>query len=285
MGIPCDGWDPVYRPYSTKAAAPVINLGYVLNVIEDPAERRDVLQQAWDLCEDVLVVSALVAPDSSEAGNRTSYNDGVLSTRGTFQKYFTHMELRAYLQDITPGRRGAGRAEHILSLQERRIPAARSCQSICSPRCSSAPTRIRTVIRATQGSSLSHLCRLLPISAELPGPEEFEQSAAFIEAVGSLKRALQIVARATGQQPWQDIGIRRREDLLVLMSGAYIGSGRGGHYRACRFRSSGILRRLRATIRVHPKRRTGCCFRWEMRWRLTPLVSLHSSARSWTTHL
>ena len=102
MGIASDGWDPVYRTDTAAIPVPIINLGYVLNVIEDPVERSEVLQQAWDLCEDVLVVSALGLADPSEIEGRTRFNDGVLTSRGTFQKYYGHQELRTYLQDLLP---------------------------------------------------------------------------------------------------------------------------------------------------------------------------------------
>ena len=39
QGIACDGWDPVFRPDSPKRPADVVNLGFVLNVIEDVGER------------------------------------------------------------------------------------------------------------------------------------------------------------------------------------------------------------------------------------------------------
>ncbi len=102
MGIPCDGWDPYYRGETTKTQSPIINLGYVLNVIEDPAERAEVLQQAWELCDEVLVVSAIGLTETAETEGRTAYNDGVLTSRGTFQKHYGHQELRAYLQDLLP---------------------------------------------------------------------------------------------------------------------------------------------------------------------------------------
>jgi len=40
LGHNADGWDPVHRPDAAKREADVVNLGYVLNVIEDPAERN-----------------------------------------------------------------------------------------------------------------------------------------------------------------------------------------------------------------------------------------------------
>src|SRR5215472_16399090 len=59
-GFSCNGWDPAYRPDAPRCQADVVNLGYVLNVIEDPAERAATLRQAWQLCRRLLVASAQV---------------------------------------------------------------------------------------------------------------------------------------------------------------------------------------------------------------------------------
>src|SRR5437879_2976122 len=53
----CDGWDPVHRSGGLRREADVVNLGYVLNVIENPGERSQTLQQAWQLCRQLLVAS------------------------------------------------------------------------------------------------------------------------------------------------------------------------------------------------------------------------------------
>src|SRR5690606_5149408 len=66
MDIAANGWDPVFQPTQKKHSADVVNIGYVINVIEDPHERASALRCAWDLCERLLVVAAQVefaAPD------------------------------------------------------------------------------------------------------------------------------------------------------------------------------------------------------------------------------
>src|SRR5689334_18623991 len=45
--IQCIGWDPFYSPNTERVCSDVVNLGYVVNVIEDGAERARVLQEAW----------------------------------------------------------------------------------------------------------------------------------------------------------------------------------------------------------------------------------------------
>lgn len=56
-GIACGGWDPAYRPDAPRQEADVVNLGYVINVIENPEERSATLRRAWELCRQLLAVS------------------------------------------------------------------------------------------------------------------------------------------------------------------------------------------------------------------------------------
>ncbi|GAG23848.1 unnamed protein product, partial [marine sediment metagenome] len=65
-GFDCDGWDPAHRANATKRIADVVNLGYVVNVIEDPRERIDTLKEAWRLTAKLLVVSAQRTADSKK---------------------------------------------------------------------------------------------------------------------------------------------------------------------------------------------------------------------------
>jgi hypothetical protein len=60
LGYAAEGWDPVHRPEVVKTDAEVVNLGYVLNVIEDPAERLETVVEAFRHARRLLVVSALI---------------------------------------------------------------------------------------------------------------------------------------------------------------------------------------------------------------------------------
>src|ERR1043165_7949736 len=53
-GIECTGWDPNYSPDEERTPADVVNLGYVINVIENPNERASALKQAWSLAQKEL---------------------------------------------------------------------------------------------------------------------------------------------------------------------------------------------------------------------------------------
>jgi len=56
-GIAANGWDPHYAPHLTMIPANIVNLGFVINVIEDMTERVTALQRAYELAQQFLVVS------------------------------------------------------------------------------------------------------------------------------------------------------------------------------------------------------------------------------------
>ena len=60
MKVQATGWDPVYRPDGERQTADIVNLGLVLNVIEDARERQETLKSAFALAGKVLVVSVML---------------------------------------------------------------------------------------------------------------------------------------------------------------------------------------------------------------------------------
>jgi DNA phosphorothioation-associated putative methyltransferase len=94
-GMSAAGWDPHYAPSNPISSAHIVNLGFVINVIEDPVERREALQRAHSLAKELLVVSTMLATENP--GKVTVYGDGFLTSRTTFQKYYTQGELRDYI--------------------------------------------------------------------------------------------------------------------------------------------------------------------------------------------
>jgi DNA phosphorothioation-associated putative methyltransferase len=88
-----------WRNYHPASLAPdhailqadVVNLGFVINVIEDPAERIEALERAFRLSPEVMCVGVMLY--GSDLAGR-SYRDGFVTALGTFQKYFTHGHRR-----------------------------------------------------------------------------------------------------------------------------------------------------------------------------------------------
>jgi DNA phosphorothioation-associated putative methyltransferase len=83
MGYSRDGWDPVHRPATSLVPAPIVNLGYVVNVIENPTERQQTLRRAWELAERVLIVSARLNAESTLMWEAAAFADGYVTSRGT----------------------------------------------------------------------------------------------------------------------------------------------------------------------------------------------------------
>ncbi len=58
----------------------VVNLGFVLNVIENPEERIEVLNKSWSLAKRILAVSVLVGREIPEVMYFHLYESLLLST-------------------------------------------------------------------------------------------------------------------------------------------------------------------------------------------------------------
>jgi DNA phosphorothioation-associated putative methyltransferase len=215
-GIACAGWDPVFRPAAPIGPADVVNLGFVLNVIEGPEERTATLRRAWELCRRLLVVAAQVRV-AERGRSEVEFGDGVLTGRGTFQKFYTQDELRTYLEaelgtEAVPAALGvfyvfkdeAARQQFLANRFRRRAAAPR-------PR--------RSVQRFEENRDL-----LEPFQAavadlgRLPHADEFPQADAVAARFGSLARAFALVRRVTGPAEWEAVRRRRTEDLLVYLA-------------------------------------------------------------------
>ncbi len=98
MGYSCSGWDPVHKKDEKKLNADVVNVGFVLNVIENPGERIEVLHEAYNLTKKLMVVTTLLTNDLT-AVNPTPFKDGFLTNRNTFQKYYEQSELQQFIED------------------------------------------------------------------------------------------------------------------------------------------------------------------------------------------
>ena len=97
LGYQASGWDPAFRPNASKVPASVVNLGYVLNVIEDPSERIAALREAYSLAQRLLLVSTMVLGQENSAHTR-AYQDGFLTKTNTFQKFYAPGELEELIE-------------------------------------------------------------------------------------------------------------------------------------------------------------------------------------------
>ncbi|WP_165225771.1 DNA phosphorothioation-associated putative methyltransferase [Aquisphaera insulae] len=215
-GFTASGWDPVYKPDGERNAADIVNLGYVINVVEDPEERNATLLQAWELCRQALVVSAQVLVNG-RGKNPVEFGDGVLTGRGTFQKFYEQGDLKAYLEDkleaeAIPAAVGVfylfkdeARRQQFLANRFRRreiVPRRRPAEDQSQEN--------RELLDALMG--------VVATFGRLPEADEFTEAPAIIDRFGSLKRAFAVVKRITGDSAWEQIAKRRAEDMLVYLA-------------------------------------------------------------------
>ena len=217
MGYAANGWDPVHRLDGDRSPSPVVNLGYVVNVIENFDERREVLSRAWALTEKVLVVSARLSLEGRGLRNIREYEDGCLTSRGTFQKFFDQQELRNWI-DSTLSAKAVAAAPGIFYIfrdeQERtNFVAARFRRRTTAPRLAKSAE----LFEAHQ-ELLQPLMKFVSDRGRLPYEDEVEGARDIIEVLGSIRRAFRVVLSVTDEKDWEKIKQERRQDLMVYLA-------------------------------------------------------------------
>jgi hypothetical protein len=96
-GFHSRGYDPYYFPCTPRKPADIVTLLYVLSTIEIPIVRCEVLVHAYQLTRQTLVVSAITGRSANHPGS--TYNDGTITKWGTFEKCYSHTELKHLIED------------------------------------------------------------------------------------------------------------------------------------------------------------------------------------------
>lgn len=230
MGHPATGWDPVHAPEERKSKANVVNLGFVLNVIEDPAERVEVLADAWKYTDRLLVVSTLVSGQEAYEDIRT-YGDGVITSRNTFQKFFEPAEIQALIEDtlhteavpVALGiyfvfRNLADYHDFIASRSRRFIDwesLSRKLGLLKALRAKRDPYETHRELLDRYWESVLELGRM-------PRDDEFPDLAEVRRVCSSLPKALQLFIDKFGEPTFEAARQRRKEDLLVFVAASQL---------------------------------------------------------------
>ena len=216
LGGKSRGWDPVHRPKERRTKTEIIGLTYVVNVIEDPVERDRVLKEAWSLTSGVLLVSARLEDERDDAHIKPRA-DGWMTSRGTFQRFYDHAELGAWISGTlnidpvaaAPGvwyvfRRSVDRESFLAKRYMLRFPSPHQ-------RKSDAQFKEHRVI-------LQELIDFFARHGRLPVEEEIPSSPAITQAFGSLGKAFRAIEVVTDREEWLKLAERRRIDLLVYLA-------------------------------------------------------------------
>jgi DNA phosphorothioation-associated putative methyltransferase len=230
LGYEVAAWDPAYFPDAPKKVADVANLGYVLNVIENPAERIAVLVDAWAHARQVLIVSTMISGKESYDYVR-EHGDGVLTSRNTFQKYFEPAEIQGLIEsaldtDVYPLGIGiyvafkdpkAGQA-FLAARTRRRIDWEQLSSRLGFLR----PRKRAGVVDLYERNKelLDEFWSLALNLGRVPVAGEFARDAELREEVGGPKKVHRLFLDHYGPDAFDAARKQRKEDLLVYLAAA-----------------------------------------------------------------
>ena len=240
-GFAAQGWDPHYAPGEPIAEADVVNLGFVVNVIEDSAERVEALHRAFKLARHVMAVSVMLY--GGEAAGRP-FRDGFITSRNTFQKYFSQGEFKDFVEQVLhqeafmvgPGVafvfadkdreqqfsvarfRTKGIAERLLAT---RTPAIR-------PKLQAREDKVRQTRVPTPSRGELELAQARPLLDPLwataldfgryPEPEEALDLAEIQSQLGAFSKALRLLAKHFDQDVLAVAAATRTDDLRLFLA-------------------------------------------------------------------
>ncbi|HEY1757091.1 MAG TPA: DNA phosphorothioation-associated putative methyltransferase [Bryobacteraceae bacterium] len=211
-GIRAEGWDPYYLPGSQVQAAECVNLGYVLNVIEDPKEREETLRSAYTLASKVLVVSVRVDQTLSSGAD---FSDGRVTNSGSFQKIFSQRELREYIQSVLD------RKPYMAGLGIAYVFKDETAESGHLARLSITPAKRERIDLFAQfasdaeGQALLEATRTL---GRLPLPSEFDKYSTLEQRFGSRARLARLVTGLQKPESVEQTRQRKKNDILTFLA-------------------------------------------------------------------
>jgi hypothetical protein len=231
-GFSVAGWDPHFRSTSTKSPADIVNIGFVINVIENKEERIDALQGAYALAQRVLSVSAMLR--DNESSRMQTFADGVVTSRRTFQKYYTQGELQQFIENVldedaypaAPGifyvfRDRSAEQRYLLSKSSNRSRVARARLAVIRHvRASPPPKTVRLRLEETPAglACLEVLWDLCLDLGRIPDPEEIANADDVIALFGSAKRAIAACLSGHEAASLNQAAEGRIDDILVMLA-------------------------------------------------------------------
>jgi DNA phosphorothioation-associated putative methyltransferase len=232
LGIQGSGWDPHFRPEGVRTTAEVVNIGFVINVIENLAERIEALLGAYELTKRVMAVSAMLWSTGVPRGQ--PFGDGYLTSRNTFQKYYTQGELQTFIEGVLdeqaipigPGVFFVFRDRYLEQqfLSARQSDPSRAPRLLAAraalPRAIRAARPIRTtpeedpVRRAEADAIWQHALQL----GRLPEEVEYAGLPRAVQLFGSWPRALRAASRIADQEAMQKAASARSDEIRAFFA-------------------------------------------------------------------
>ena len=225
-GLDVCGWDPVHASGTGKRQADIINLGFVINVIEDRAERDAVLRDAFQHARKALVVSAMIAGEAL-ISQFQRYKDGLITSRNTFQKYFSQSELRSYIESTLeePAIAAApgiffvfrDKEEEQLFLSERQR-THREWKKLTQRERQTPAQRVTSALIGRNQALFDDFWQTCLDLGRPPANAEFEFSQRIRSIAGSHTKAFNALKGHYGAEMFNVAATARRNDLLVYFA-------------------------------------------------------------------
>lgn len=228
-GFEVASWDPHYRPDGSREESDLVNLGYVLNVIESPVERAEVLRKAWALSRRVMVVAAQVWIHD-QARHKIPFGDGIITCRNTFQRYFDQDELAELIRSVVgeePIPAGLGifyvfrdpseAMRFRIGFLRRRVALAAPAR-VPRSSCEDRPQSSRAPREDPRLPMLGPIFSFIEAHGREPEADEIDCAAALIEVFGTFGRAVGRARRSLDDEKWSRYQAERRDDILVYMA-------------------------------------------------------------------
>jgi len=227
-GLEVAGWDPFYAADNSICSADLVNLGFVINVIEDFDERVEALARAFSLAKRLLVVSVMLRNNNSTSGK--IFSDGVMTMRGTFQKYYSQGEIKAFIEAVTneepiPVAPGVFYLFRDKDLEQRFLVSRyrRRRNRLRDPSIQQKQPEDRRRDRAAEKyekfrEPLGTLWTTWLTLGRKPHESEVENISSLLDGFGSLARALRFLRDQKGADLLESAQASRIEDLEVYLA-------------------------------------------------------------------
>ncbi|HDY91003.1 MAG TPA: DNA phosphorothioation-associated putative methyltransferase [Pseudoalteromonas sp.] len=226
-GLNINAWDPVHRPNGCKQNSDIVNLGFVLNVIENVHERTETLKNAYQCTNQLLLVSVMLANEAKQEHFK-QYKDGVITKWNTFQKYYSQAQIRAYIEqtlNVKTMAFGQGiiaifkcpqlEEAHHLELQFQNYNWQHITQK--APLKALPKAQQKTLFEKHQ-TLLNDFWQHCLHFGRLPANDEFEQSTTLRKYFASHNKAFNLLQNYYEQNEFEQAQQKRKHDLLVYFA-------------------------------------------------------------------
>ena len=231
LDISTSCYDPYFFPQNLKIKSDIVNIGYVINVIENPAERKAVIEEAFALANRCLIVAAQTK--AAAISGAQVFGDGCVTKRETFQKYFSQEELKELLLNtlgVTPYPAGPGifyvfkdensRSEYLTV----RYDSTRLLRSIGTATFKEKPLRVYRPAKEVneeklqKSSTANELINWVSTRGRFPSEFEFSAFDEFSK-LGVTKIFLERwVLENVNQEAFENAQRVRKQDILIMLA-------------------------------------------------------------------